>query len=1094
MLRLLYLALLCLVTIKAQDYQRPPTVEQCDSLACSNGGVCYAIDTDNDGILDPQCICPFNFTGPLCETPASCNMTCLNGGTCQFGDSWWLFEEFFIGDVLQKCSGEGLSLKDCGVFDVAEYCQCPPNVYGTNCENTCDLECQNNGTCEPLWGSQPRCKCEYPNYGDLCEETCSLDCKNGGRCLAYDINNDTIKEEICLCPSNFTGDFCETEKTCSKACTNGGQCLQEQNWWLNEVEFFDEIFDRISFDCKYSNQDGSAGDGGAAGGSDGSAGDLTDCFDLYAREYCGCPPNTFGEFCEITCDLQCQNEGTCEVRGNEPRCRCPRGFFGELCEETCDLSCSHGGRCVAYDSNNDTIKEKHCLCPSNFTGDLCTEPRECQTECFNGGTCITEDPWFLYEFDFVEEILEELMYECSGDNIFSGPSSSDRCMGLVGREYCQCPFDTLGSQCETACDLDCSGTNGNCTFAKGYDDYEKRCHCRPGYSGDNCQYECNTQCENNGRCVSDGTTESCQCTPYWEGDRCQTQKTCSKSCSNGGTCVFIDTPRYDEEYFAWCLNENGGDCPDLDLALERCDCPPGWVGPDCSSTCPCKNGGTCETWRRELQRANWTVDDQFNGGNSTNPEKPDFIYDEDDYQDNYFCSCPFGFYGNQCQFQYGDSDCSMQCLNNGYCEKNYRFNNGWGNSSNSNSSTNGPGSNGVEYCVCPGNFTGPTCGEVLDACYNMCQNGVCSTTTTSTQRFGGRALQMPPEQSGPDPDKVPDFDINMPPPQASPIPDLPDDYDDFHWWSGAFCECDDGYSGTYCTRKACGSGYCANGAACIELPAGQTTAAGDDYVCDCTVASLGAGFDDTTYIGRQCDSAVHHECFNDQQRNPNENWKCANYGRCFYGSSGPQCRCDNGWLGTRCETNSSDTKDIAWSQCNLACMNGGSCLKGVVKPIANMFTRFLEPTKKSKLFDYAPSPNYEYCYCPTGYFGVQCEMQYELCGNGEHICFHGSTCEQTGGEWTCDCIGTESAGLYCQYQATDDCGDSEEDTFCTNGSTCGADKKCSCLEGWEGDRCEVEIKQAAIQGGDAKWSDANAIRSSLAILFWTIASIALVLM
>lgn len=500
----------------------------------------------------------------------------------------------------------------------------------------------------------------------------------------------------------------------------------------------------------------------------------------------------------------------------------------------------------------------------------------------------------------------------------------------------------------------------------------------------------------------------------------------------------------------------------------------GLFGPDCSETCPCQNGGNCSTWRRrelQISSTNSTAGDPYYDGGLF-PDRPPIYGDNGEEQDNYYCSCPFGYYGNQCQYFQGATGCSIQCLNDGYCVKNGIV----GNVNVDGSYSNNTGTS-LEGCVCPGNFTGPTCGEVLDECYNLCQNGVCSTSSTSTLRFGGgRALES----------------LLRPEPE-DPFDPAHDDFGPGHF--GAFCACDDGYSGEYCERKACGSGYCANGAACIELPAGETTAAGDDYVCDCTVASPGAAFDDVAFIGRQCDGLVRHECFNDQRNNPNENWQCANYGRCFYGSSGPQCRCDRGWEGPRCEANTTDTKDIAWSQCTLECQNDGACLKGVVKPIASMFTKFLEATKKSNLFDYAPSANFEYCYCPTGFFGVDCEMQYELCGNQEHICFHGSTCEETGGDWTCDCTGTESAGLYCQYQATDDCGDSDADTFCTNGSTCGADKKtCSCLEGWEGDKCEVEIKTAAIQGGNEKWSDANAFRSSLAILFCTIAGIILVMM
>jgi len=147
-----------------------------------------------------------------------------------------------------------------------------------------------------------------------------------------------------------------------------------------------------------------------------------------------------------------------------------------------------------------------------------------------------------------------------------------------------------------------------------------------------------------------------------------------------------------------------------------------------------------------------------------------------------------------------------------------------------------------------------------------------------------------------------------------------------------------------------------------------------------------------------------------------------------------------------------------------------------------MFHPFLETTKKSKLFDYAPTPNYEYCYCQEGNFGVDCRKEYELCGDGEHICFHGSSCSQNVFGWTCDCAGTQGAGLYCQYEATDDCGDDDPETFCTNGGTCnlGSDPICDCAEGWEGPKCETEAKVAATAGdGSERWSSANAVARAL---------------
>jgi len=180
----------------------------------------------------------------------------------------------------------------------------------------------------------------------------------------------------------------------------------------------------------------------------------------------------------------------------------------------------------------------------------------------------------------------------------------------------------------------------------------------------------------------------------------------------------------------------------------------------------------------------------------------------------------------------------------------------------------------------------------------------------------------------------------------------------------------------------------------------------------------------------------------------------------------------------------------------LQCSNDGICLKGATKPVAEIFIPFVEGTKKSGLFDYQ-TPNFEYCYCPDGFFGVQCDLQYDICGNKDHICFHGSTCTNNGGEWGCDCAGTESAGLYCQYKATDNCGDSDAETFCTNGSTCTLDSNsnavCACQEGWEGTKCETEIKLAApAGGGDNNWSSATVAGALVSISSLAMVSLALI--
>jgi len=314
------------------------------------------------------------------------------------------------------------------------------------------------------------------------------------------------------------------------------------------------------------------------------------------------------------------------------------------------------------------------------------------------------------------------------------------------------------------------------------------------------------------------------------------------------------------------------------------------------------------------------------------------------------------------------------------------------------------------------------------------------------------------------------------------------------------CTCPEDVSGTFCERKACGSGYCGFGAACIELSSGEITAAGDDFVCDCMVGLS----DDLVLIGRQCDTPVSSYCAFDGDNNPNETWTCANGGRCDNINPVPACYCPSGFTGPRCEYDTTNAADMDWSVCNLQCQNDGICLKGPNKPIADIFMPFLESTKKAGLFDYPPTMDFEYCYCPYGFFGVECDKQYELCGEkvsgvtvegdiqakAEHICFHGSKCQESGDVWSCDCDGTLGAGLFCQYEATDSCGDEDVNTFCVNGGTCnlGSDPVCSCSDGWEGSRCEIDTSAPTLtdNGVGDSWSGAGTIGGTLSIAFLAI--------
>lgn len=118
-------------------------------------------------------------------------------------------------------------------------------------------------------------------------------------------------------------------------------------------------------------------------------------------------------------------------------------------------------------------------------------------------------------------------------------------------------------------------------------------------------------------------------------------------------------------------------------------------------------------------------------------------------------------------------------------------------------------------------------------------------------------------------------------------------------------------------------------------------------------------------------------------------------------------------------------------------MNGGTCQKGV-KDLDQMYGKFAD--------DLADMYNqthldYEHCVCPSGFFGIRCEYKVQECETEGHVCLHGSTCEEGSGKSVCNCEDADhlTAGLYCEFFATEECEDIptlDNRGFCTNGGLC----------------------------------------------------------
>jgi hypothetical protein len=106
------------------------------------------------------------------------------------------------------------------------------------------------------------------------------------------------------------------------------------------------------------------------------------------------------------------------------------------------------------------------------------------------------------------------------------------------------------------------------------------------------------------------------------------------------------------------------------------------------------------------------------------------------------------------------------------------------------------------------------------------------------------------------------------------------------------------------------------------------------------------------------------------------------------------------------------------------------------------------------------SNDFQHCVCPNNFAGTYCEHQLDSCGDGQHLCLHGSKCVGIGDEQLCDCDQADSplasffVGSHCEHPVNDICTENSPDSntpskltfgngmpgaaldFCVNGRTC----------------------------------------------------------
>ena len=425
-----------------------------------------------------------------------------------------------------------------------------------------------------------------------------------------------------------------------------------------------------------------------------------------------------------------------------------------------------------------------------------------------------------------------------------------------------------------------------------YYDNQYVCNCKTGFTGTYCETKID-YCDGNA-CK---TANTIKCNNEWDLQR----YTCTCRRGFAGENCDIDINE--------CASnpcQNGATCKDIGSDRFECFCALPFTGAYCEifrdfcDSAPCKNQASC----------------------ITNQNEKDI---------GYYCHCEVYYNGVNCENHL--DYCESSPCNNGDCfldENLHQY-----------------------ICICPNDFTGPSCNIKLYTCdgclhYDVCEFGVCICSSGWTGEFCDIDID---ECDSP---LLAGFDLCL----NGSCSDLTDGFE---------CLCDPAFTGERCEIQisACKSTPCSSYGKCID------TFEGLSYKCQCQ----------PSYIGDHC-QIDNHPC--------TDTSFCQNDGYCIRASlTEGACICSRDFTGSRCE---SFVDHCASSPCQ----NGGVCRQSSLE---TFFTCDCYKTGFNGVFcqnevDDCKSKNCSpfgsrcvddfkdaTCECFPGYTGDRCEIRLDPCSS-----------------------------------------------------------------------------------------------------------------